>query len=50
MTSPSMSPQEPETDPQRLIDLLLALDAVQYQLRHLQVHYDGVAAIEFVPR
>jgi hypothetical protein len=48
MTSPSMSPQEPETDPQRLIDLLLALDAVQYQLRHLQVHYDGVAAIEFV--
>jgi hypothetical protein len=48
MTDPSLSSQEPETDPQRLTDLLLALDAVQYALRRLQVHYDGVAAIEFV--
>jgi hypothetical protein len=29
MTNPSLSPTEPETDPQRLIDVLLALDAVQ---------------------
>ena len=51
MTNPSLSPQEPEIDPQRLVDLLLALDAVQYQLRRLQTHYDGMAAIEYlVPR
>ncbi len=48
MTNPSLSPQEPETDPQRLVDVLLALDAVQYQLRRLQVAFDGVAAIEFI--
>lgn len=48
MTNPSLSPQEPEIDPQRLVDLLLALDAVQYQLRRLQTHYDGMAAIEFL--
>jgi hypothetical protein len=48
MTNPSLPPQEPEIDPQRLVDLLLALDAVQYALRRLQVHYDGVAAIEFL--
>jgi hypothetical protein len=48
MTNPSLSPQEPEADPQRLVDLLLALDAVQFQLRHLQTHYDGVAAIEYI--
>src|SRR5271156_6560990 len=48
MTNPSLSPTEPEIDPQRLVDLLLALDAVQYQLRRLQTHYDGAAAIEFL--
>jgi hypothetical protein len=48
MTNPSLSPQEPETDPQRLVDILLALDAVQFALRHLQVHFDGVAAIEYL--
>ncbi len=48
MTNPSLSPQEPETDPQRLIDVLLALDAVQFQLRQLQVHFDGVAALEYI--
>ncbi len=48
MTSPSLSPQEPEIDSQRLVDVLLALDAVQYQLRRLQTHYDGMAAIEFL--
>jgi hypothetical protein len=48
MTNPSMSPQEQETDPSRLVDILLALDAVQFQLRHLQTHFDGVAAIEYI--
>jgi Phage portal protein, SPP1 Gp6-like len=48
MTNPSLSPEFPETDPQRLVDILLALDAVQYALRRLQVHYDGVAAIEYL--
>lgn len=48
MTNPSLSPQEPETDPSRLVDILLALDAVQFQLRHLQTHFDGVAAIEYI--
>lgn len=48
MTNPSLSRQEPETDPQRLVDILLALDAVQFALRHLQVHFDGVAAIEYL--
>lgn len=48
MTNPSLSPQEPETDPQRLVDILLALDAVQFALRRLQVHFDGVAAIEYL--
>jgi len=51
MTNPNLSPQFPEPDPQRLIDALLALDAVQFALRNLQVHFDGVAAIEYpIPR
>lgn len=48
MTNPSLSPEYPETDPQHLVDILLALDAVQFQLRQLQIHFDGVAAIEFI--